>query len=316
MELPIATVIKDSYERMPRQMKAGARWLLDHPTEVALLSMREQARRAGVPAATLTRLAKRLGFDGFDSLKEIFAGAIRERPESFAGRAEELLARREAEGDVALIGDTIEFLHGHLRELAQPSTIAALAAAADVMTDARHIFCLGLRSSFPAAYLMHYVGSLLGSSTVLVDGVGGTANDALQTVGPRDVLLAVTVSPYTRHTLQAAEFAVSRGAKLVALTDSELSPVARLAEVLIRVHTETPSFFHTMTPAFAAVECLVELIAAKRGRSALEALARNEAHLAAFDTYVLKTPRNSELLSIVTEPPIQKAPRRSRRRGT
>ncbi|WP_085028663.1 MurR/RpiR family transcriptional regulator [Ensifer aridi] len=309
MDLPIATVIKDSYERMPRQMKVGARWLLDHPTEVALLSMREQARRAGVPAATLTRLAKRLGFDGFDSLKEIFAGAIRERPESFAVRAEELLARREAEGDAALIGETIDALQGHLSDLAQPSTLTALGTAADIMVGARNIFCLGLRSSFPAAYLMHYVGSLLGSRTVLIDGVGGTANDVLRSVGPNDVLVAVTVSPYTRYTLQAAEYAVSRGVKLIALTDSDLSPIAKLSKVMIRVQTETPSFFHTMTPAFAAAECLVELIAAKRGRAALEALAENEAHLAAFDTYVLQTPRKSEGLSNRKKPPGQKTKR-------
>ncbi|WP_352480771.1 SIS domain-containing protein [Mesorhizobium sp. M0045] len=106
-------------------------------------------------------------------------------------------------------------------------------------------------------------------ATILIDGIGGTANDALRFVGPRDVLLAVTVSPYTRYTMRVAEFAVSRGAKLVVLTDSELSPIAKLSEIVIRVRTEMPSFFHTMTPAFAAVECLVELIAAKRGSRAL-----------------------------------------------
>ncbi|NEU99558.1 MurR/RpiR family transcriptional regulator [Bradyrhizobium uaiense] len=160
------------------------------------------------------------------------------------------------------------------------------------MVGARSIFCLGLRSSFPAAYLVHYFGSMLGSPTVLIEGVGGTPNDALRSAGPGDVLLAVTVRPYTRHTVQAAEFAVSRGAELVALTDSELSPIGRLAAVVIRIRTETPSFFHTMTPSFAAAECLVELIAAKRGSRALEALEANEARLAAFDTYVLNRPRS------------------------
>ncbi|WFU39933.1 MurR/RpiR family transcriptional regulator [Bradyrhizobium sp. CB82] len=295
MKSPVTGVIKDNYQLMPGQMKVVARWLLDHPTEVALLSMREQARRAGVSPATFTRLAQRLGFDGFDRLKEKFADTIRERPESFAGRVEELLARCEAEGDAALIGDTIDALNGHLSDLANPSTIAALAAAADVMVEARNIFCLGLRSSFPAAYLVHYVGSMLGLPTVLIEGVGGTPNDALRSVGPREVLLAVTVSPYTRYTVRAAEFAVSRGAKLVALTDSELSPICQLAAVLIRVRTETPSFFDTMTPSFAAAECLVELIAAKRGSRALEALAANEAHLVAFDNHVLQKSHRREL---------------------
>ncbi|ULJ74296.1 MurR/RpiR family transcriptional regulator [Rhizobium gallicum] len=289
MDFPTASLIKDSYERFPPQMKVAARWLVDHPTEVALLSMREQARRARVPPATLTRLAKRLGFEGFDKLKEVFADSVRERPDSFGGSGEELLARREIAGDGLLICDTVNALQGHLSRFAQPSAIAALAAAADLIMEAKQIFCIGRRSSFPVAYLMHHVGSLLGSPTTLIDGMGGAADDALRSVGPEDALLAVTVNPYTRFTVQAAEFAVSRGAKLVALTDSELSPIAKISQIVIRVRTEIPSFIHTMTPALAAVECLMELVAARRGSCALQALAANKEHLVEFDTYVRKS---------------------------
>ncbi|MBB6304964.1 MULTISPECIES: MurR/RpiR family transcriptional regulator [Rhizobium] len=289
MDFPTTSLIKNSYERFPRQMKVAARWLVDHPTEVALLSMREQARRARVPPATLTRLAKRLGFDGFDKLKEGFADSIRERPECFAGSGEELLARGEIGGDGVLICDTVDALQAHLSRFAQPSAIAALAAAADLIAEAKQILCIGRRSSFPVAYLMHHVGSLLGSPTTLIDGMGGSSDDALRSVGPEDILVAVTVSPYTRFTIQAAEFAVSRGAKLVALTDSELSPIAKISKVVIRVRTEVPSFIHTMTPALAAVECLMELVAARRGSCALRALADHEEQVVEFDTYVLKS---------------------------
>lgn len=205
------------------------------------------------------------------------------------------MPRREIEGDGVLIGDTIKALNSHLSGFAQPATIAALAAAADILVEARKIFCIGRRASAPVAYLMHYGGSLLGSPTILIDGIGGASNDALRSVGPEDALLAVTVSPYTRFTVQAAEYAVSRGAKLVALTDSDLSPIANLSETVIHVRTEMPSCFHTMTPAFAAVECLVELVAARRGSCALQSLAASKEHLSEFDTYVLQMPRTREL---------------------
>ncbi|WP_208246246.1 MurR/RpiR family transcriptional regulator (plasmid) [Rhizobium sp. T1470] len=282
MDLPVVSAIKDSYERLPRQMKVAARWLVDHPTEVALLSMREQARRARVPPTTLTRLAKRLGFDGFDNLKVVFANGVRKLPQNYTGCEEESIARGEAEGDGATVSDTVEAFHSYLSDLAQPSTIAALAAAADLMVEARQIFCIGLRSSFPAANLMHCLGSLIDLPMALIDGVGGTRNDALLSASRRDVLLVVSVRPYSRYTMQIAEFAATRDAKLVALTDSELSPIAKVSEIVIRVRTEMPSVFHTMTPAFAAVECLLQLIAARRGSCALQALAANEADLAAL----------------------------------
>jgi DNA-binding MurR/RpiR family transcriptional regulator len=58
------------------------------------------------------------------------------------------------------------------------------------------------------------------------------------------------------------------------------------------IGTETPSFFHTMTPAFAAVECLAALVAARRGQETLSALAESEQQLAAFDTYVVQKKRS------------------------
>jgi len=84
------------------------------PADVALLTTRAQAKRAGLTPATLTRLAQRLGFTGYDQVRRIYAASVRERPESFKGRAEELLARRETEGDAALVQDTFAALSAHL----------------------------------------------------------------------------------------------------------------------------------------------------------------------------------------------------------
>ncbi|ARO32619.1 RpiR family transcriptional regulator protein (plasmid) [Rhizobium sp. NXC14] len=295
MDFPIARLIKARYDGLPPQLQIAARWLIEHPAEVALLSMREQARRAQVPPATLTRLSKRLGFDGFDKMKELFAHGFREGAEAFSGHVEELVARREVEGDGVLIGGTINSLKSHLSAITRPATIAALAAAADLMAVANQVFCIGLRSSFPAAHLMHYVGSMLGSPTILIDGSGDTANDALRLVAPGDVVFAITVSPYSRHTMEVADFAVSHGAKLIALTDSDLSPIAKISEIVIGVQIETPSFFHTVTPAIAVVECLVGLIAARRGSCALDALTANQEHLAEFGTYVLRPSRKRKI---------------------
>lgn len=289
MALRVISIIKGSYDRLPRQMKVAARWLIEHPTEVALLSMREQARRARVPPATLTRLAKRLGFNGFDKLKEVFADDVRGQPQSFAKPAGGLHTER-IDGDTVIITNTVKALHDHLDRLARAPAVAMLAAAAEIMLDARQIFCIARRSSFPVVHLVHHVGCQLGCPTRLVDEIGGIANDALHSIGPEDVLLAVTVSPYARFTMQAAEFAVSRGAKLVAITDSELSPIANLTRTVILVRTEMPSFGHTATPAFAAAECLLELVAARRGNGRINAMEANDDNLTEADTCIPKLP--------------------------
>jgi DNA-binding MurR/RpiR family transcriptional regulator len=63
--------IVGAFESMPRQLQAAARYVLDRPDDVAPRSKREQARQAGMQPATMTRLAQRLGFAGYDEIRDV-----------------------------------------------------------------------------------------------------------------------------------------------------------------------------------------------------------------------------------------------------
>ena len=286
-EKQFASTILMEFEHLSARLQEAARWVLDHPADVALLSTREQAKRAGLAPATFTRLGQRFGFDGYDDVRRIYAASVRQRPESFHGRAEELLARRDTEGDAALIQDTFAALIQHFQALSDVNAIERFTAAADQLASANRVFCLGFRAAFPVAFMLHYARSLFGSSSILADGAGATAVDALRAIEPGDALLAISVRPYTRLTVQAAQFARERGATVVALTDSKMSPLAKVAKELVLVRTDTPSFINSMTPAFAAAECLAALVAARTGHEALAALSKSGKQLAAFKTHLL-----------------------------
>jgi DNA-binding MurR/RpiR family transcriptional regulator len=289
----LAARLKSDFDGLSSQFKEVARWVIDNPADVALLTTREQARRAGVSPATMTRLAQRFGLKGYEDLRRLYADAMRRRPEGFRNRAEELLERRKAEGDPALMQDIFSSLSQHMQALSSPHAMARFGAAAEMIAGAKRVYCIGQRSGFSVAYIFHYVRSLFGADSVLVDGVGATGVDALRTVTKSDVVLAITVDPYVRGTVEAARYAKTRGARVVAVTDSDLSPLAAFADRTVLVRTETPSFFHTMAPAFAAVECLAALVAARRGGETLAALAASEKQLHAFDTYVSTRKRRS-----------------------
>ncbi len=282
--------LQAEFDTLPSQLRQAARWVLDHPADVALLTTREQARRSGLSPATFTRLAQRFGLDGFDAVRAIHAAAMRQRPDSFAGRAEDLIARHAEEGEGALAQDLFAALAQHMQSLRSPESLARFARAADLICAARRIICIGMRSSFPAAYIFDYIRALTGSPTLLGDGAGGRGIDVLRLAEPGDLLFAVSVAPYTALTLEAARYARERGVTVVAITDGGMSPLARLADEAVIVGTETPSFFHSMTPAFAAAECLAALIAARKGRSALDAIARSEEQLAAFGSFLSTRP--------------------------
>lgn len=285
---PLSTSIVETYELLSPQLKTAARYMLDRPGDVALLSMREQARRAGVPAATMTRLAKRLGLEGYDEVRALYAGAVRAGTLGFAGKAEAQVEVQSLRGERALAADMALSLSRQIARLAEPESLERLAGAANHLHAARRVYCLGLRSCHAAAWHFHYMLSLLGNKTVMLDDAGGTGLDAIRDAGPDDVLLAASVEPYARATIEAVRYAAAGGVPVVALTDSEVSPLASLSVATILAATESPSFFHTMTPLLAVAEILAALVAGNGGQDALAALERTEAQLSAFGVHLTR----------------------------
>lgn len=278
--------IVETFEGMSPQLQAAARYLLDRPRDVALLSMREQARKAGVQPATMTRLAQRLGLEGYDAVRELYAEAIRSGDLGFAGKAGIQVAHQKLEGERALATEMIKSVSSQIASIAEAGSLDGLVAASKLLASARRVFCLGLRSSHSVAWHVHYVLSLLGDRTVLLDAVAGVGADPIRTATTKDVLLVASVLPYTRATIDLTRYIASRRVPIVAITDSAVSPIAQVARYAILIGTESPSFFHTMAPAFVVAEILATLVAGRSGEDATAALRRTEEQLAAFNVHV------------------------------
>ncbi|MDM7955773.1 MurR/RpiR family transcriptional regulator [Blastomonas sp.] len=284
-DAPLSQRLIGAYDDLSPQMKLAARFILDRPRDVALLSMREQARLAGVRPATMTRLAQQLDLEGYDAIRALYADAVRDGAFDFARQADRKLGDQKMKGDQGLAAEMAVVLASQVAHLAQPDGREAIAAAAECVASGRRIYCLGMRSSFAAAWHFHYVLSLVREGVILLDGMAGTGIDSLRNAASDDVLLAVSISPYTRATVEAVDYASSRGVRVIAITDSAVSPIADAAEHCIHISTESPSFFHAMAPAFAAAEILASVVAGRGGTNALATLEQAEAQLNTLEVH-------------------------------
>src|SRR5438477_258121 len=127
---PLADRIIKAFDTMSGQLQAGARYVLERPRDVALLSMREQARQAGVQPATMTRLAKHLGMDGYDGVRELYAAAVRDGEIGFAGKAGAQVASQKLKGDKALAAEMLRSIGKQIERLAAPDRLERLVLAA------------------------------------------------------------------------------------------------------------------------------------------------------------------------------------------
>ena len=280
----IRQVIDSRYESLSPELQRAARWVLRHGTALALHSMRDSARAAGVTPATMTRLARRLELAGFEDLRAPFRRQLA-GDESGAEFERMLRRRRDAGAPADLLGALNALQQANVASVGRLNAPAAIEAAAQALIDADQVHFLGLRVCHGVAFYLSYAYALLRPNGRFVHGTGGTLGDAVAQIGPRDALVAVSQSPYTRQTVEAVATARANGAAVVAITDSRLSPLARDARVVLLYDTASNAYFHSTTGAQALAESLTAAVAGRGGSGAAEHLRRMRAHLSECGAY-------------------------------
>jgi DNA-binding MurR/RpiR family transcriptional regulator len=281
----ISRRIRERFDALPPIVQRAAHWLADHPSEVALLSMRHQARSAGVSAPTMVRLARALGFDDYTSLRRPFQEAIAGHPVDYGQRASALQSAPAAARVGRLARDIAEAQIADVRSVEALNTPAQIEAAVRAIAKARRVGFLGVRASFGIAFQFRYAYNLIARNGVLFDGLGGILLDQVDALDRGDVLVAISQSPYSAPTVEAVNAAAQRGVTIVALTDSTLSPLARRATHTLLFRTESLSFFPSMIAPHALVELLLARLAARGGKPVLERLAQVQQRLATAHAY-------------------------------
>jgi DNA-binding MurR/RpiR family transcriptional regulator len=281
--------LRDVYPQLSPQLRRAAHYLLDRPDEIAFTSMRQIAERAGVQPATMVRLAQAIGFDGYETLREPFRDALRLQPPGFGQRARNLLARTgKRKGGRALAQLANEMIGADRENLALSlEAIGAeeLADAARVLSESRRLYFVGQRSLYPAAFYVHYACAMFRDEVILLDGNGGTFADGLRGITGEDAMLVLSFDPYSRGAIEAAEYAAAHGARIVAVTDSLVSPLAALTKHMLLVGTDTPALFKSVVPVLSIAQVLVAQILAQGGQEALSRVAESEAQLQGFGAY-------------------------------
>lgn len=278
----LLTRLRSDFPTLSPQFQAATRYILDHPEEISISSMRTIAAQANVQPPTLVRLAQFLGFEGWQGLRDVFLEAVRRGPKRYATRAKQVVRPNGAHTIQADMLDAQQHNLALLRDI-DPDMIAK---AADLLSKADNVHIAGFRASFPIAFSLHYVYRLFRPSVYLIRGDAGALELELRVLTDRDVLFAVSFAPYSQQIIQVIDAARAAGCKIVALTDSTVSPLALQADCTLLFSVESPSFFPSIAAGVAAVETLVTQLLVKEGRGAIKALETSEGQLHKTGAYL------------------------------
>jgi DNA-binding MurR/RpiR family transcriptional regulator len=267
---------------LPMRLREVGRFVAANDYDATTRSMRDLAAAAGADPASFTRLAKALGYSGWDALRAALTEARRPAQSSpFSGRTK---ARRQGpNSDVTLVADKLEAEAAGIGRISPDS----VARAAKTLQAAQRIWIAGFRSCRSVAELLNYQLRLFRPDAVQLVGGSGPEDLDLGAFGAGDAVIVIGFAPYSTASVLSARAAHRSGAALVAIADSMAAPMAEGADHLLLFEAAaSPGFFPSLTGAIAIAQSLAAVAFVLGGSAAKRRLEQTEARLAAMSQYV------------------------------
>src|SRR4030081_3938685 len=266
---------------LPMRLREVGRFVAANDYDATTRSMRDLAAAAGADPESFTRLAKALGYAGWDGLRAALTEARRPEPTSpFSGRTKD--RRRGPNSDVSLVADKLAAEAAGLGRISAGS----VAGAARALHNARRIWVAGFRSCRSVAELLNYQLRLFRPDEVHLVGGSGPEDLDLGAFRAGDAVIVIGFAPYSAASVSSARAAHRSGAALIAIADTVAAPMAEGANhVLLFEAAASPGFFPSLTGAIAIAESLAAGTFVVGGVGAKRRLELTEARLAAMSQY-------------------------------
>ena len=272
--MPLQELLVDNKVRLTPAQRRIMQYIVDHYDEAIFLTASQLARKAGVSEATVVRLAQALGFDGYPGMQRKFRQGLQDRL-STVTRLEHTVDHVRKTGDV-LVKVLQEDIHNLSQTLKNISLDIFERAVADLQS-AKRIYVVGLRGAHaPALTLATYLRFLGKEAHLLVPG-HGEMWDIVQGLGRSDLVVGISFPRYTQVTLEVLQHARKKRARVGAITDSPLSPLARHAHWVLTATCRLDSYIESFTAATSLINALLTAMSIREPEKTLRILRQREA---------------------------------------
>lgn len=258
------------WDALTPEAQKAARYVLENPNDVGVSTVREIAEAANVKPNTFVRMARQVGFEGYEDFRAPFREAIRKGAVSFPDRARWLQDIRKSDDLGGLYADMVEGAIRNLEETFASIDAEALKSAAEAIWASRQVFTLGVGVNNANARNFTYLASTGMVQFHAIPRPGSTPTDDLAWADKRDVLIAMSMRPYRTEVVAAIEVAREQGLTVIGLSDSPASPIIRAAEHGFVVAVDTPQFFPSSVSTIALLETLLSFVIAVASEEIVE----------------------------------------------
>ncbi len=265
-------LIKTQTARLTPSQKKVLKYIFNNLEDCVFLTASALGRKTGVSEATIIRLAQSLGFRGFPDFQKNLREHLQERLTTVS-RLEKTLEHPES--SESLLG-ILKIDIKNISRMAESISEKTFKEIVSHLWRAKKIFIIGLRSAYGLAVYMKFGLRFLGKDVALLDPSQWDQWDQLVSLGRDSFVIGISFPRYARMTIDAVAFARERRCRILAITDSLVSPLTTYSDWILVAPCESYSYMDSFTAAMALIHSLLTAMSLKKPDKALEAFKRLE----------------------------------------
>jgi DNA-binding MurR/RpiR family transcriptional regulator len=211
------------------------------------------------------RFAKHFGFDGYTALQRVFRERLAQQispARSYQTRIRQAIesgARNLSSADIAHA--LVESSIAGMEELQSSLNSQAFEDAVKLLAEAQTIWLMASRRSYPVSTYLAYALQHTDKRVQHITAVGGMQDGQLRGIQSGDVMIAISFAPYAEETVSIVRQAHAKGARIISIIDSSLSPLARYSTSALQVQETSVFGFRALTNTMAIAQSLFMALA-------------------------------------------------------
>ena len=254
MAKDILTHIQENMSSFSKGQKLIANFILSSYDKAAFMTACKLGKTVNVSESTVVRFAAELGYDGYPSMQKALQEMIRNKLTSI----QRIEVSNNRIGDQDIMSMVMQSDIEKIRLTLEETDRSSFSRAVEAISSARRIYILGVRSASALANFMSFYFTFIFDNVVHVDTTSiSEVFEQVMRIGPDDVLIGLSFPRYSKRTVKAMQYAKKQGATVIAITDSDVSPLANIADVSLFAKSDMASFVDSLVAPLSLVNALI-----------------------------------------------------------
>lgn len=261
MTKDILAEIKTLMPTFSKGQRRIANYIINSYDKAAFMTANKLGLKVEVSESTVVRFATELGYEGYPAMQRALQEMVRNRLTAL--QRIEVSNNRMADQDIPTMvmhadAENIRLTLDGLNREAFEQTVEAIVTA-------RKVYIVGVRS---ASALSDFLGFYLNMAmeNVVVVHVNSFSElfEQIIHIGEGDVLVGISFPRYSKRTVKGMRYAKDQGATTIAITDSEASPLAELADHTLMARSDMISFVDSLVAPLSLVNALIMAVSRRK----------------------------------------------------